>query len=176
MKLIILDKEGVINKDASIIANRSSEWRPIPGSLEAIAHLNQMGYRVVVASNRSCDRKMMDITAFNVINDEMCKAVNQVGARIDAIFFSPQSNIEKYNCSRSLIAMFEEIAQRFGADLKNVPIVGDELRYLRAAEFVGAIPIMVLTGKGKKTKNAKSLPKNTKSFTDLASFSDTLIK
>jgi D-glycero-D-manno-heptose 1,7-bisphosphate phosphatase len=176
MKLIILDQDGVINNDSSAIVNRSSEWSPIHGSLEAIVYLNQMGYRVVVASNRSCDRKMMDITAFNVINDEMCKAVNQVGARIDAIFFSPQSNIEKYNCSRSLIAMFEEIAQRFGADLKNVPIVGDELRYLRAAEFVGAIPIMVLTGKGKKTKNAKSLPKNTKSFTDLASFSDTLIK
>jgi D-glycero-D-manno-heptose 1,7-bisphosphate phosphatase len=176
MKLIILDQDAVINNDSSTIANRSSEWSPILGSLEAIAYLNQMGYRVVVASNRSCDRKMMDITAFNVINDEMCKAVNQVGARIDAIFFSPQSNIEKYNCGKSLITMFEEIALRFYADLKNVFIVGDELRYLRAAEFVGAIPIMVLTGKGKQTKNARSLPKDTKSFTDLASFSDTLIK
>ncbi len=96
MKLIILDKDGVINKDASVIANRSSEWRPIPVSLEAIAHLNQMGYRVVVASNRSCDRKVMDITELNDSNDEMCKAVNQVGGRIDAIFFSPQSDIEKY--------------------------------------------------------------------------------
>lgn len=72
--------------------------------------------------------------------------------------------------------MFEEIAQRFGTDLKNVPTVGDELRYLRAAAFVGAIPIMVLTGKGKKTKNARSLPKNTKIFTDLASVVDTLTK
>ena len=176
MKLIILDQDGVINNDSSIITNRSSEWAPIPGSLEAIACLNQMGCRVVVASNRSCDRKVMDISAFNAINDKMCKAVNQVGGRIDAIFLSPQSNIEKYNCSKSLIMMFEEIAQRFGADLKNVPTVGDELRYLRAASFVGAIPIMVLTGKGKKTKNARSLPKNTKIFTDLASVVDTLIK
>tara|TARA_B110000467_G_C17794145_1_gene201596 strand:- start:40 stop:396 length:357 start_codon:yes stop_codon:yes gene_type:complete len=118
----------------------------------------------------------MDISAFNAINDKMCKAVNQVGGRIDAIFLSPQSNIKKYNSGESLITMFEEIAQRFGADLKNVPIVGDELRYLRAAELVGAIPIMVLTGKGKKTKNARGLPKDTKSFTDLISFSDTLIK
>ena len=173
MKLIILDQDGVINNDASAIANRSSEWSPIHGSLEAIVYLNQMGYRVVVASNRSCDRKVMDISVFNAINDKMCKAVTQVGGRIDAIFFSPQSNIEKYNCSKSLITMFEEIAQRFGSDLKNVPIVGDELRYLRAAEFVGAIPIMVLTG---KTKNARSLPKKTKIFTDLASVVDTLIK
>lgn len=176
MKLIILDQDAVINNDSSTIANRSSEWSPILGSLEAIAYLNQMGYRVVVASNRSCDREVMDISAFNTINDKMCKAVNQVGGRIDAIFLSPKSNIEKYNCGKSLITMFEEISQRFGADLKNVPIVGDELRYLRAAEFVGAIPIMVLTRKGKKTKNARGLPKDTKSFTDLASFSDTLIK
>ena len=175
MKLIILDQDGVIN-NSSAVTHKSSEWSPILGSLEAIAYLNQMGCRVVVASNRSCDRKAMDISAFNAINDKMCKAVNQVGGRIDAIFFSPQSNIEEYNCGKSLTTMFEEIALRFGADLNNVPIVGDELRYLRAAEFVGAIPIMVLTGKGKKTKNAKGLPKGTKSFTDLASFSDAFTK
>ena len=175
MKLIILDQDGVIN-NSSAVAQRSGEWSPILGSLEAIAYLNQMGCRVVVASNRSCDRKAMDISAFNAINNEMCKAVNQVGGRIDAIFLSSQSNIGKYNSGESLITMFEEIALRFGADLKNVHIVGDELRYLRAAESVGAIPIMILTGKGKKTKNAKSLPKDTKSFANLASFSDTLIK
>ena len=175
MKLIILDQDGVIN-NSSAVAHKSSEWSPILGSLEAIAYLNQMGCRVVVASNRSCDRKAMDISAFNAINDKMCKAVNQVGGRIDAIFLSPQSNIEKYNCGKSLTTMFEEIALRFGADLKNVPIVGDELRYLRAAEFVGAIPIMVLTGKGKKTKNARGLPKGTKSFADLSSFSDAFTK
>ena len=169
MKLIILDQDGVINT-----SSRPSEWNPILGSLEAIAYLNQIGCRVVVASNRSCDRKAMDISAFNAINDKMCKAVNQVGGRIDAIFLSPQSNIGKYNCGKSLTTMFEEIALRFGADLKNVPIIGDELRYLQAAEFVGAIPIMVLTGKGRKTKNMKSLPKDTKTFADLASFSDTL--
>ena len=175
MKLIILDQDGVIN-NSSAVTHKSSEWSPILGSLEAIAYLNQMGCRVVVASNRSCDRKAMDISAFNAINDKMCKAVNQVGGRIDAIFISPQSNIEKYNCGKSLITMFEEIALRFGADLNNVPIVGDELRYLRAAEFVGAIPIIVLTGKEKKTKNAKSLPKDAKSFAGLASSSDTFIK
>ena len=102
--------------------------------------------------------------------------LNKIGRRIDAMFLRPQSNTEKYNCGKSLITMFEEVILRFCADLKNVPIVGDKLRYLRAAEFVGAIPILVLTGKGKKTKNAMSLPKDTKSFTDLASFSDTFIK
>ena len=176
MKLIILDQDGVIDNDSNINTKISSEWRPIPGSLEAIAYLNQMGYRVVVASNRSCDRKVMDMSVFNAINDKMCKAVNQAGGRIDAIFLSPHSNVEKYSCSKALIMMFEEISQLFSTDLKNVPTVGDELRYLRAAAFVGAVPIMVLTGKGKKTKNARSLPKNTRIFTDLASVVDTLTK
>ena len=102
--------------------------------------------------------------------------MNQAGGRIDATFFSPHFNIEKYSCSKSLILIFEEIAQRFGTDLKNAPIVGDELRYLRAATLVGASQIMVLTGKGKKTKNARSLPKNTRIFTDLAAVADTLTK
>ena len=96
MKLIILDQDGVINSETNTITDISSEWRPIPGSLEAIAYLNQMGYRVVVASNRSCDRKVMDMSVFNAVNDKMCKAVNQVGGRIDAIFLSPHTNIEKY--------------------------------------------------------------------------------
>lgn len=176
MKLIILDQDGVIDNDSNIITKVSSEWKPIPRSLEAIAYLNQVGYRVVVAINRSCDRKVLDMAAFNVINDKMHKAVNQAGGRIDAIFFSPHTNVEKYSCSKSLIMMFEEIAQRFGTDLMNVPIVGDELRYLRAAAFVGASPIMVLTGKGRKTKNTKSIPKNTKIFADLAAVVDTLTK
>lgn len=174
MKLIILDQNGVLNNDSNIINKTSSEWRPIPGSVEAIAYLNQVGYRVVVASNRSCDRRALDMSAFNAMNDIMCKAVNQAGGRIDAIFFSPHTNIEKYTCSKSVIMMFEEIAQRFGSDLKNVPIVGDELRYLRAASFVGSRPILVLTGKGKRTKNARSLPKDTKIFIDLADVVETL--
>ena len=176
MKLIILDQDGVINSDINVITKISSEWRPIPGSLEAIAYLNQMGFRVVVASNRSCDQKVIDMSVFNAINDKMCKAVNQAGGRIDAIFLSPHTNIEKFSSSKALIMMFEEIAQRFGTDLNDVPIVGDELRYLRAAAFVGAAPILVLTGKGKKTRNARSIPRNTKIFTDLASVVDTLTK
>tara|TARA_B100000686_G_scaffold305294_1_gene343615 strand:- start:3527 stop:4054 length:528 start_codon:yes stop_codon:yes gene_type:complete len=175
MKLIILDQDGVIN-NSSAVAQRSVEWVPIQGSLEAISYLNQMGYRIVVASNRSCDHKIIDMPRFNAINDKMCKAVNQVGGRIDAIFLSAQSDIEKYNCGKLLSVMFEEVTQRFGADINNVFIVGDNLRYLKAAALVGAVPILVLTGKGIKTKNTKSLPKNTKIFSDLASVVDTLIK
>ena len=175
MKLIILDHDGVINYDSNIITT-PTEWRPIPGSLEAIAHLNQVGYRVVVASNQSCDRKVLDMVAFNAINDKMNKSVSQAGGRIDAVFFSPYSNVEGHDFRKSLIIMFEEIAERFGTDLKGVPIVGDVLRYLQAAELVGAAPTLVLTGKGEKIRTARSLPKSTKVFPDLAAVVDTITK
>lgn len=176
MKLIILDHDGVINYDNNIYTKIPSEWRPIPGSLGAIAHLNQAGYRVVVASNQSCGRKALDMTTFNAINDKMYKAVIQTGGRIDAIFFSPYTNAEEHDCRKSVIMMFEEIAQRFAADLKDVPTIGDVLRYLQAAEAVGAAPTMVLTGKGKKTRTTIGLPKSTRIFADLATVVDTLIK
>tara|TARA_Y100001936_G_scaffold253777_1_gene320907 strand:+ start:10576 stop:11106 length:531 start_codon:yes stop_codon:yes gene_type:complete len=176
MKLIILDQEGVINNYSDANTRSSVEWIPIQGSLEAMLYLNQMGYRIVIASNRSCYRKIIDMPRFNAINDKMCKAVNQVGGRIDAIFLSPQLDAEKYNCNRLLIAMFQEVAQRFGIGINNVFIVGDSLRYLKAAASVGAMPVMVLTGRGRKTKNTKSLPKNIKIFSDLASVVDNLLK
>lgn len=176
MKLIILDHDGVINYDSNIITKTPSEWRPIPGSLEAIAHLHQVGYRVVVASNQSCDRKALDMLVFNAINDKMHKAVSRAGGRIDAVFFSPYTNVEKHDCNNSLKMMFEEIAQRFSTDLKGVPVVGDVLRYLKAAESVGAVPTMVLTGKGKKIRAASDLPKSTRIFADLAAVVDALTK
>ncbi|MBL79896.1 MAG: D-glycero-beta-D-manno-heptose-1,7-bisphosphate 7-phosphatase [Nitrosomonadaceae bacterium] len=176
MKLIILDHDVVINNYSNIITKSSVEWTPIQGSIEAISYLNQMGYRIVVASNRSCDKKIIDMPRFNSINDRMCKAVNQAGGRIDAIFLSPQSNTKKYNRSKLLSIMFEEVTQRFGVDINNVFIVGDNLRYLKAAASSGALPILVLTGKGGKIKSTKSLPKNTRIFSDLASVVDTLVK
>jgi len=176
MKLIILDPDGVINYDSNIFTKTPSEWRPIPGSLEAIAHLNQAGYRVVVASNQSCGRKVLNMSTFNAINDRMYKAVIQAGGRIDAIFFSPYSNAENRDYRKSVILMFEEIAQRFSTDLKDLPTIGAVLRYLQAAEAVGAAPTMVLTGKGKKTRTASGLPKSTRIFADLAAVVDTLTK
>ena len=176
MKLIILDPDGVINYDSNIFTKTPSEWRPIPGSLEAIAHLNQAGYRVVVASNQSCGRKVLNMSTFNAINDRMYKAVIQAGGRIDAIFFSPYVNAENRDYRKPVILMFEEIAQRFSTDLKDLPTIGAVLRYLQAAEAVGAAPTMVLTGKGKITRTASGLPNNTRIFTDLAAVVDTLTK
>ncbi len=175
MKLIILDRDGVINYDSDAFIKTPDEWKPIPGSLEAIAHLTQAGYRVVVATNQSgIGRGLLDMTAFNAINDKMCKAASQAGGRIDAMFFCPHTQADQCGCRKPATGMFEEIAQRFSLDLKGAPAIGDSLRDLQAAAAVGATPVLVLTGKGKETRAMGGLPGNTQIFADLAQAVDTL--
>ncbi len=175
MKLIILDRDGVINYDSVDFIKTPDEWKPIPGSLEAIAHLTQRGYRVVVASNQSgIGRGLLDMAALNAINDKMWKAVNQAGGRIDAIFFCPHTTTDQCDCRKPATGMFREISQRFGLELNGVPAIGDSQRDLQAAAAAGAMPVLVLTGKGKETRAEGGLPENTRVFADLAAAADAL--
>ncbi len=176
MKLTILDRDGVINFDSELYIKSPAEWRPIPGSIEAIARLNQNGYRVAVATNQSgIGRGLFDMATFNAINDKMMEMVFRQGGRIDALFFCPHTAVEQCNCRKPRTGMLEEIGARFHADLKAVPCVGDSLKDLQAAEAVGAQPILVLTGKGRKTREEGKLPKKTLVFEDLAEASRHII-
>lgn len=169
MKLVILDRDGVINHDSAQFIKSPDEWKPIAGSLEAIARLNQAGYRVVVATNQSgIGRGLFDMTALNAIHDKMHKSLTQYGGRIDAIFFCPHARDLKCNCRKPKTGLFQEIAQRFNVNLADVPCIGDSVRDLQAAHAAGAQPILVLTGKGKKTRAAGNLPEGTQIYADLA--------
>jgi D-glycero-D-manno-heptose 1,7-bisphosphate phosphatase len=169
MKLIILDRDGVINFDSDQFIKSPQEWKPIPGSLEAIARLNQADYRVVVATNQSgIGRGLFDMPTLNAIHDKMHKACVLVGARIDAVFFCPHAAEMDCLCRKPKSGMLEEIAARYNVEMKGVPSVGDSLRDLNCAIKVGAQPILVLTGKGVKTQSAGGLPEGTRVFADLA--------
>jgi D-glycero-D-manno-heptose 1,7-bisphosphate phosphatase len=169
MKLVILDRDGVINVDSDQYIKSPDEWKPIPGSLEAIARLNQWGYRVIVATNQSgVGQGLYDMDTLNAIHDKMIKAAAQVGGRIDAIFFCPHTNGDKCPCRKPKPGLMREIAARYNTDLAGVPAIGDSLRDLLAAQAVGAQPILVLTGKGKKTAEDPALPPDTPVFSDLA--------
>ena len=168
-KLIILDRDGVINEDSAQFIKSPAEWKPIAGSIEAIARLNQAGYRVVVATNQSgIGRGLFDMATLAAINDKMVEMVFRQGGRIDAIFFCPHTADDKCDCRKPKTGMFADIAARFKVGLNGVPTIGDSLRDLQAGAAVGCIPYLVLTGKGRKTKDEGSLPKGTKTFADLA--------
>ncbi len=176
MKLIILDNRGVLNFSSDTFVKTPDEWKPLPGSLEALARLSQAGYRVVIATNQpGIGRGLMDMETFNAINEKMYKAVNLAGGRIDAIFFCPHAKADKCNCRKPKTGMYNEIIQRYGIDLKNIPIIGDSLRDMQAAAKAGALPTLVLTGKGEKTKARHALPDGTKVFDNLAGVADSLI-
>jgi D-glycero-D-manno-heptose 1,7-bisphosphate phosphatase len=176
MKLIILDRDGVINYDSDKFIKSPAEWKPLPGSLEAIATLTQAGYRVVVATNQSgVGRGLFDMPTLNAIHEKMHKACAHVGGRIDAIYFCPHAADAGCACRKPKSGMIEEIAERYGMDLTGVPSVGDSLRDLEASARLGAQPILVLTGKGQKTQAKGGLPEGTVIYPDLAAFVATLI-
>jgi histidinol-phosphate phosphatase family protein len=112
-KLVILDRDGVINFDSAQFIKNPAEWKPIPGSLEAIARLNQNGYRVVVATNQSgVGRGLFDMDTLNQIHAKMHKAVVAVGGRIDAIFYCPHAADSKCDCRKPKPGMFKRISKR----------------------------------------------------------------
>jgi D-glycero-D-manno-heptose 1,7-bisphosphate phosphatase len=175
VKLVILDRDGVINVDSPGFIKGPGEWKPIAGSLEAIARLTQAGYRVVVATNQSgIGRGLFDMATLNAINAKMHKQVNQAGGRIEAIFYCPDTAESESTYRKPAPGMFLDIAERFAMPLEDVPAVGDSLRDLQAAAAAKARPLLVLTGKGQKTLEAGGLPDGTEVYPDLAAVAEAL--
>ena len=169
MKLVILDRDGTINQDSDQYIKSPAEWKPIPGSVEAIARFTQNGWRVAVATNQSgIARGLFDMSTLNAIHAEMHRAVGQAGGRIDAIFFCPHAADSNCECRQPRPGLLREIGARFGVELEGVPAIGDSLRDVAAAAAVGAQPYLVLTGKGRQTRDANGLPKGTEIAADLA--------
>ncbi len=169
MKLVVLDRDGTINSDSDRYIKSPAEWKPIPGSLEAIARLSQAGWRVVVATNQSgIERGLFDVATLNAIHAEMHRRVAQAGGRIDAVFFCPHAAASHCACRKPQPGMLKEIGARLNVALAGVPVVGDAQRDLHAAAAVGAKPFLVLTGKGRKTQEAGDLPPGTEVLPDLA--------
>jgi D-glycero-D-manno-heptose 1,7-bisphosphate phosphatase len=177
MKLVILDRDGVINFDSDACVRSPDEWRAIPGSLDAIAQLTQSGYHVAVATNQAgVGRGLFEMATLNAIHDKMHRAVGQAGGRIDAVFFCPHTQEANCLCRKPRAGLYEEIGRRFGTSLKDVPCIGDSQRDLDAAAAVGGQPMLVLTGKGEKTRREGKLPPGTLVFKNLAEAAKSLVK
>ena len=175
MKLLMLDRDGVINHDSDRYIKSPAEWKPIKGSIEAIARLTQAGWRIVVATNQSgIARGLFDTSILNSIHDAMHKAVIQAGGRIETIFFCPHAADANCDCRKPKPGMLREIERRLNIPLTGVPFVGDSLKDMQAAVAAGARPILVLTGKGLKTREAPELPETTEVYADLAAFASHL--
>ena len=175
MKLIILDRDGTINHDRDDYVKSADEWLPLDGALEAIAKLNQAGYTIAVATNQSgIGRGLYDMAALNAMHDKMHRLLREAGGRVDSIFFcphNPESDAEACNCRKPLPGLFEQIRDRYGVDMTNVPTVGDTLRDLQAGSSVGCPTHLVRTGKS-QLKVPSNLPEGTNIHADLMAFAD----
>lgn len=176
MKLVILDRDGVINQDSDDYIKSPQEWHPIAGSLEAIARLHREGFRVVVASNQSgVGRGLFDIDTLMKINVKMLDAVRAKGGDIDAVFFCPHTPDDGCDCRKPKPGLYVEISRRLKAPLKGVWVVGDDERDVLAARGVAARPALVRTGHGRKTLRKSKELDGVPVYDDLAAFADALL-
>ena len=177
MKLIILDRDGVINQDSDSFVKNPDEWIALPGSLHAIARLTQAGWRVVVATNQSgLARGLFEMDTLTAIHTKMRRELAAAGGSIDAVFMCPHGPDDNCSCRKPKPGMFEQIGHRYDVDLAGVPAVGDSLRDLQASSSVGCSPWLVLSGNGKKTLAKGGLPDNTRVCDDLSAVVDALLQ
>ena len=152
MKLIILDRDGVINYDSDNYIRSVEEFIPLPGSLEAIARLNRAGYKIAIATNQSgIARGYYDLDTLKAMHQKLSTELAKIGGQIDYITYCPHGPDDHCNCRKPLAGMLQEIARHFNVQLAGVPVIGDSLRDLQSAQSVGASPILVRTGKGERT-------------------------
>ena len=168
VKLVILDRDGVINQDSANFIKSPNEWIALAGSLEAVALLNQSGFRVALATNQSgIARGLFDMATLNAIHDKMHRALALLGGRIDALFYCPHSADDNCNCRKPKTGMIEDIVRRFSVEPYEVYGIGDAYRDLQAFSDAGCKPILVRSGKGEETLAQGNLPPNTLVFADL---------
>jgi D-glycero-D-manno-heptose 1,7-bisphosphate phosphatase len=177
MKIIILDRDGVINYDSNKYVKNVDEWEVIPSSMEAIANLTQAGYKVIICTNQSgISRGLFTIEELNEIHEKLHKCVAQSGGEITAIFMCPHKPDDNCACRKPKPKMIFEICERFNIDdISNVMMVGDSPRDLNAIMEAGGIPVLVKTGNGKKTLAKEKLPPGTLVFEDLLAVSEYLL-
>ena len=179
MKLIILDRDGVINHDSDKFIKSPDEWQPIDGSMDAIAFLTQAGYTIVVATNQSgIARGYFSVQTLNEMHAKMHKLVRRAGGEISGIWFCPHKADSGCDCRKPKSGMILDILNRFQAQASETYLVGDSLRDLQAIEAAGGKAILVRSGKGLKTlaEHSDSLPAGTQIFDNLLAFALYLVK
>lgn len=152
-KVVVLDRDGVINRDSDDFIKTPAEWQPLPGSIEAIADLSRAGFLITLATNQSgLARGLFDLAALNAIHEKFRGLVENEGGAVDGIFFCPHGPDEGCRCRKPATGLLEQIEAEFILNLRHCWFIGDSLRDLQTARTHGCKPILVRTGNGTETE------------------------
>lgn len=175
IRLVILDRDGVINRDSEDYIRGPDKWRALPGSLEAISRLCHAGWTVTVATNQSgLGRGLFTVTDLHAIHARMANELASHGGEISGVFFCPHAPEDDCACRKPRAGLLRSIGDRFDVPLEGVPFIGDSERDLQAAAAVGARPILVRTGNGEKAA-AFFRERHIEVYANLAEAADALI-
>ncbi len=181
MKLLILDRDGTLNRSRDDKVASPDEWEPLPGALEAVARLNHGGWRVVLATNQSgIGRGLFDMASLNAIHAKMQRQLAAAGARVEAIFICPHAPEDACECRKPAPGLFRQIGARFGVPLGEVPAVGNSLRHVQAGAAAGCPAHLLLTGLSATYASLAptaipDLPPGAQVHADLSAFADWLL-
>lgn len=187
MKLLILDRDGTLNRSRDDYVASPDEWEALPGALEAVARLNQGGWRVVLATNQSgIGRGLFDMASLNAIHAKMHRALAAVGGRVEAVFFCPHAPEDACFCRKPEAGLFEQIGLRFGVPMREMPVAGNAVRHVQAGAAAGCSTHLLLTGQSEHLRGRTGsdvelrallpqLPPDTQLHEDLPAFADWLL-
>lgn len=149
---VLLDRDGVINYDSDDFIKSPEEWLPIPESLEAIALLNQHGFKVSVITNQSgLSRGYFSVDTLTGIHQKMHRLSKQKGGVIDRIYYCPHGPADNCLCRKPKPGLLMDFARDSNVSLSDIYFIGDKLSDLQAAVSAGARPALVKTGNGINT-------------------------
>lgn len=154
-RIVVLDRDGVINYDSPDYIRSASEWQPLPGSLEAMARLQQAGYLLAVASNQSgLGRGLFTEATLGEIHEKLQTRLQACGGQRLAIFFCPHLPDAGCNCRKPGVGLLKQIEKHCGLSLSGAAFVGDSMKDLQAADSFAMQPVLVRTGNGSETESA----------------------
>ena len=176
-RLVVLDRDGVINRDSKDFVKSVAEWQPLPGSLEAIGMLTRAGYTVCIASNQSgIGRGLFTRETLYGMHRKLRRLAAAHGGKVERIIFCPHRPEDGCACRKPEPGLLQELAAAFDVELDGVPVVGDSLRDIDAADAAGAMPVLVLTGNGPRTRAAlQEQGRDVDTYDDLLAFAHRLV-
>jgi len=176
MKLVVLDRDGVINHELDEIITSADQFEPLDGSLMAISRLNQAGIKVAVAANQSgIARGLFDLDAMHGVHQKMTGLLQQVGGHFDLVAFCPHSDANECSCRKPAPGMLYSILERLKIEPGDAVMVGDSLKDMQAAMAAGFHAALVKTGNGQDTLDSNKGLEHIPAYDDLSDFVDQLL-